>query len=252
LHTYSLKKGLASAEFKVWNVNGKLLKTYDARPAAMRSIVISPNGKLALLKCDGVFQKNGSLDHTILMVLDLTNGKVIRSFDSQKDQLTKVAAFTPDSKFLVLDKNEGQPNSKSTKKAYLVLWDLAKDKESRRFRHRGPGAGDLADTPGPANAILFTPDGKEVFTADSDGRLRYWDFANGKLVRSIEAVEPQKAPPAGSKAVPRVFMALSPNCKVGLVVSGSKTAGANTFPNLLLWNLKTNKQLRPLRDPGDK
>jgi len=75
------------------------------------------------------------------------------------------------------------------------------------------------------NGIAFTPDGKRVVTAASDGEIRIWDAANGKDLGKI--VGPKEG---------IIAMALSPDGRRALI------AGGNGFA-CVLYDLETKKEI---------
>jgi WD40 repeat protein len=81
---------------------------------------------------------------------------------------------------------------------------------------------------GIVRAVLFSPDGRQLYSAGKDGAVKVWDVASGKLTRTL-TVKDLSA------------VALSPDGKV--LATGSKDGV------IRLWDVATGKQLRSLTGP---
>jgi WD40 repeat protein len=184
-------------QWKLWDVEtGKVTKTFDGKQSAL-SIGFSPSRNLALLHC-----QPDTVDDSILKVFDVETGKEIRSFSQAKEPCSGVAVFSPDGKFLLMDKPDPSRGAMSGAKPGPVLWDLEKDKEAQRLPDRGAGSPNPPN-PDSAHAMLmtFSPGGKSVLTADADGMLRLWDLEAGKLAWAVEGDCLAAAFVAGGKEV---------------------------------------------------
>jgi WD40 repeat protein len=168
------------AKLQLWDVaTGDLVKTFDGSKMSVRAIQVSEDGKLALLRC----QPTRDLDNSVLKVVDLSEGKIIHSFEIEKDPVSGVGDFSRDGKSLLLNSGNG---AEPENKARLILWDVAKEKEARKFAKReGGGDEPLTRQPGLARHAQFSADGKTLLTCDDDGMFRMWDTATGKLAWSI-------------------------------------------------------------------
>jgi WD40 repeat protein len=139
-------------------------------------------------------------------LLDVESGRTLRSFDPPA-----AGVFSPNGKAAVFD--VCQPGVDTTKDTYhLELWNLDddrapsvvgrladggesppevwnsdRDKQPVRFPTRGPGSSAPGFAhPGYSCWITFSPDGKGILTADSDGMLRLWDVAAAKQAWAVE------------------------------------------------------------------
>lgn len=69
--------------------------------------------------------------------------------------------------------------------------------------------------------VLFSPDGQQVVSAGIDGRIRFWDFRSGKLLREL----------APKPLAPVLSLAFSPD--------GRYLASGDASGRLRLWNVET-------------
>ncbi|HZT81788.1 MAG TPA: hypothetical protein VFA26_16295 [Gemmataceae bacterium] len=171
----------AECRLGLWDVtNGELLKIYEkVRIPTDRGgfhLALSPDSKLAY--------------HSMVGLLDLTTGKVIRALPKTNDLfMYGPGAFSPDSKLLVFDRRDSGPAQKEPdNRYYLELWDVTKAKEVHKFPKRPPFKEELLPpqkASGYARHIRFTPDGQQILTVDSDSALRLWDVAAGKELWSL-------------------------------------------------------------------
>jgi HEAT repeat protein len=179
------------------------------------AMFFSPDGKQLVIKCPGC-----------LKVWDIEAGKAVRSFEGSADQ--SLLALSRDGKWALTARTSG-----ASKPPYpLALWDVARGKQIRQFVghelyvHYG----------------TFTGGGEGIVSAGSDGTLKRWDTATGKLLWS--------KPLSGEESRPMV-MAFSPDGKLLL--------SANWYGTIKLWDAEQGKLLRLLearkayeavKDPG--
>jgi WD40 repeat protein len=126
------------------------------------------------------------------------------------------AAFTPDSKFLLLAYTIQRFHPHRQTEFVLSLWAVGTGREVRRF------SADTRHT----QTIGILPDGKTALTA-GEGRLNLWDLGTGELIRTWRA-----------EANPLACLAISRNGKQAL--SGGKDG------TLELWELPSGNRLRML------
>jgi WD40 repeat protein len=155
-----------------------------AGPAAPRSefISVSPNTSAAMaLSTDGRLIATGT--HSTVRVWDARSGRMLRELAHGSEILA--VAFSPDGQSLATATTHrpgGPP-------AVVWLWSVA---DSRRPR-------SLAPTAGPAEALAFNPDGRQLLTAHRDG-LVLWEASTGRPVW-------QTRPPNGSAQSARISSA---------------------------------------------
>jgi WD40 repeat protein len=153
-------------------------------------------------------------------------------------------ALSPDGRFLVWPvadesikyKNPAQPNAIHTGNRLRML-DLTTGTPVDRF---GGFEGDAHD-------LFFADSGKTLVTADhTDGTVRFWDTATGKVQRSFRAVRDAE------KGIPRSIWRsqLSPDGKVLAVTHhpDEGRGGRRFFPAFAvrLWDTATGKELHDL------
>jgi WD40 repeat protein len=191
---------LNEAQFKVWDVNtGKLLRSLSGTNLLVRSITFSPDNSLVLLGCQPFI--SGSLqDDSAIKLLNISTGKVVQSFDMHSDSWSSIGFFTPDSKYLVLEKRERDRRS-GLERAYIVLWEPSQGGEVRRIAKRPTSAAREVTAETLAITMTMAPDGKRLMTADSDGTIQLWNLATGESVWSVKGAGLTGTFTAGGKEV---------------------------------------------------
>jgi WD40 repeat protein len=174
-------------QFKLWEVaTGKLLRTFDGKNLLPCSIGFSPDSKFALLACSSYIAGQLGGDSGGLRILDVTTGKITPTSNLTKQRCNFLTTFSPDGKCLVLETLEDTPD-RPRGTAWVVLWDLGKDKEARRFLRREPGAAAPPDGQVYACHMALATDGQRLLTIDVDRRTRLWDLRKGEALWSAEA-----------------------------------------------------------------
>jgi WD40 repeat protein len=158
----------------------------------------------------------------------------------------------------------------------LRLWDVATGKEVRLLKY-----------PSHIAAVAFTPDGRAVAAACSDGRARLWEVATGKELRTFQKLDPKVNPKATLTTVafsgdgkylaaggdfrdaavfvwdaatgkllhrlpgPRggvLALAFTPDGQQ--LAGGGGQHGGDRPQNVILWDAATGKELRRFGQPG--
>ena len=224
----------------VLTVKGNLSREIQQKAPIVSKVDISPDGRYAL---------SGSFDHFILW--DLFQGQKLQSFTHPKAFAgdTIAVAFSPDGKYFA---SGGQ----GTK-----LWDLATRQEIMTFGENraffitfspdgkyilsgGPTPDiGLFATPKPPTmklfdvstgeeirdfklqqyvwSVAFSPDGKNVLSGGSDGKMDLWNISSGKAIRTVEA--------SGGRMDPRVNA-------VCFSLDGKLALSGGSDNTLRLWN----------------
>jgi WD40 repeat protein len=94
--------------------------------------------------------------------------------------------------------------------------------------HSGKRVQALAEHPGVAFAVVWSPSGEMLVSGGSDGRLRWWEIDSGHCVRVREAHQ-------GAVHALKV----SPD--------GSRLASCGDDGAIVLWDLESGEQLQTLR-----
>lgn len=226
---------------KLWKVaDGTLVRTFSGHTASVRSVAFSPNGLQIV---------SGSEDKTA-KVWKLSDGSVVASVD-RGSHVVKVL-FLDDEKFVTstnsevqITKTEGKapvgdpvsvtgpndvalfvaPNNVFTlaynRDSDLILWDLGSNKK-------------LFTLKGHTNhirGIVFSADGKHVFSASQDKTVKQWKVADGTPVRTFT----------------EAFLAIE-----ALSVSrDNKHLLTGSLGLLRLWTIADGKQVKTIKMAGE-
>ncbi|UCD99851.1 MAG: WD40 repeat domain-containing protein, partial [Chloroflexota bacterium] len=148
--------GAGEDVFRLWDIErGELLRTFTGHTAAVLTIDISPDSRLAA---------SASADRSIKL-WDLETGEELRTFLGHTDQVTGVA-FSPDGKTL----------ASSSRDRSLILWEIDTDE------HKFIPTPDIEGL----NDLDFSPHGQRLVSAGGSG-ITLWDAESGKLVSRIYA-----------------------------------------------------------------
>ncbi|MDZ8091574.1 MAG: CHAT domain-containing protein [Nostoc sp. DedQUE05] len=175
-------------QIKLWNLDSKLLKSWQGHKKANNSIFdkiynpiqdasFSPDGKNIVTI--------GGIDKQV-KIWNL-QGTLLKSWQTNSNLLTKIN-FSPDGKILAT------AGDKTVK-----LWNL----EGKLLQILSGHENNIA-------SVIFSPDGKIIATAGIDKTVKLWHSKSGKLLRSLQHNE-------------RVYsVSFSPNNQVLVSASGDK------------------------------
>lgn len=179
-------------QLKLWNRNGKLLKTINEHQGSVNAVAFSPDGKLIasgsvdktikLWRLDGTllktltghtnkvyavaFSPDGKLiassgdDYTIkLWKLD---GTLLKTLTGHTDEVQAVA-FSPDSKLIVSGSN---------------------DRTVKLWKSDGTLLKTLTGHQDEVQAVAFSPDGKLIASASDDYKIKLWK-SDGTFLKTL-------------------------------------------------------------------
>jgi len=165
----------------------------------------------------------------------VATGKEILPIQDGHASAVHSVAVAPDGKTLASFDEQG----------VLRLWDLAAGKELRIMERPGAGGGEenpvvirefYGNTSAGGVTLQFSPDGKALAGATSEGAVHLWDPATGKHIRKIKGHD------YGTPS-----LAFAPN--------GKALATGGSDGRVFWWDVATGKQLRqfagPLAKGGD-
>jgi WD40 repeat protein len=195
-------KQLASASWdptiRLWDpATGKELRRLTGHTHAVAGLAFTKDGKiLASAGYDGMVR-----------IWDTATGTELRQLKAHEEGMVTSVAVSPDGKTFASGGWQGTRT--------LVLWDLATGRELHVL-------GGKENT---VYAIAFSPDGKNLVSADGGGLVNLWDVKSGKVIRTLQG------------HVDEVFcLAFAPDGKT--LVSGDHD---NT---IRIWDMETGKQRR--------
>jgi WD40 repeat protein len=141
-----------------WDIaTGKSLAASQVHGKEVNVVTFSPNGKI--LVSTGIDQK--------LLIWDVSTGRKIDSLESTSG--ITAAAISPDGKLLATT-GPKEINASPTLPGEVALWDLATKKKLAVLQgHNAAGT-----------AVVFSPDGKWLASADHRGTVKIWDIESAK------------------------------------------------------------------------
>jgi RNA polymerase sigma factor (sigma-70 family) len=250
--------GKVERRLDVWHLaTGQLLRRFRGPRSTALVFSLSPSGKVLAL---------GTGNDTVWL-WDLAQGQKLHTLvDRDRGvpdprRMIGSVRFSPDGKTLATSSGKT-----------LVLWDVARGRELRRFTGRMDGFAsvgnrDLAFTPdgqtlvtagglnstvrlwdvdtgkehsaggghqGPVEALAYSPDGKTLASAATDRTVRLWDVATGRLLHRLAHGD---GPP----------ILLKGECVVAFAQSGKVLASAFGEGAIRLWDVRRGTELRALR-----
>lgn len=220
----------------LWDsVTGEAIRTFPGQAGIIRSIALSPDGRLVAAGGDkGTVQcldtSTGELRHTFktssevvkslvfnpdgttlactgdngaINMWNLSAGRILCSLRGHTGPVNSLA-FRPDGKMLVSGSDDND----------IIFWDAFTGDRLRTARaHRSQ-----------VQAVAFSPNGRLVISGGYDSKLKWWDIATGQESRAIDA-------PDWIDAV-----AISPD--------GKSIAAGGRFGILTLWDSANGKKIR--------
>jgi WD40 repeat protein len=140
----------ADGTLKLWDESG-LLKQFEKQNGAIKSVVFSPDNRLAL---------SGGADKTLRMWN--LSGVNLKTIENPGGEVTAVA-WSPDGKYLLGGSADNSARIWDTNGALIAT-----------IRNRSKG--------GEINAVAFSPNSLQVLTGGMNGAVALWDL-KGELVR---------------------------------------------------------------------
>jgi WD40 repeat protein len=138
---------------KVWDLaTGKAVRSFPTHTGAVYTLGLSPDGQaLATGGSDG------------LRLWDLNTGKEMRP--ALTDSQTLAVAFSPCGKLVASGERDA-----------VRLWELATGKEVQA----------LTGYKGELSFLIFSADGRRLYSSSYDRMVRVWEVRTGKLVREMD------------------------------------------------------------------
>jgi WD40 repeat protein/energy-coupling factor transporter ATP-binding protein EcfA2 len=136
---------------KLWNLNGREIKTLKGHQALVNSVIFSPDGQTIASASDDKTVKLWSL-----------KGKEIKSLIGHKGAVNSVV-FSPD----------GQTIATGSSDNTVKLWSVKGKEIKSLIGHKAA-----------AKSVIFSPDGQTIATASADNTVKLWN-RNGKEIRTL-------------------------------------------------------------------
>ncbi len=138
---------------KLWNKNGKEIKTLTGHKRPVLSVSFSHDGQMLASGSEG----------GLIKIWNVRNGKVLKMLDGHRDQVRSVA-WSPDGKLLV---------SGSTDKT-IKLWSTVDGREVWTSSNGSDGW---------VYSVSFSPDGKRLASGSDSGTIKLWSLEGKELMR---------------------------------------------------------------------
>lgn len=141
---------------QIWDYSKeKLREEIEGHSQRINTVAYSPDGKMIA---------SGSGDNTV-KTWYARNGRDIQSYKAGKNDVLAVS-WSPNSDYVAAglswDSN-------------ILVWDVARDKLVKTLA----GHGDWV------NAVLYSPDGRNIISGSRDGSIRIWDSGSGKEISMV-------------------------------------------------------------------
>jgi len=234
--------------------SGRLVKTLDDMES--ENIVLAPDGKTFVLLIEN--RSEDRSDNTgSIEIRDSGSGELIKRIDELYKWLNKdLVSFSTDSNFIIVGFNTGQTKIFNAKNGELIntiksvgqlsIVRLSPDNKiiaaglysgSIKFLNmKGEiirSIGGHAEDPSNFFKFEFSLDGKMLVSGGMDGKIKIWDSASGRLIRTI----------SGNLGSIRT-VSLSPDGR--FIVSGGDAR------RVQLWDAQTGELIRTFIDPDMK
>jgi WD40 repeat protein len=217
--------GSGDGKVRVWNTSDQKHPTATLPvPIAPSTAEFSPNGKLLATAGNGrvrIWQLSKPRSPVrVINTTGCTNPLAARV------SVLYSAIFSPDGRFVVTSDNDGA----------ACVWDVRTGKQVKKFTEPAGVTGGVGGGTGvgstPMHWAVFSPNGRQVLTANADGTARIWDVRTGRQIRAVSE-------PTGESLNSAWF---SPDGKSLVTASDDGTAR--------IWDAATGRLLHTLRGPG--
>jgi WD40 repeat protein len=194
-------------------------------PGAPNSAEFSADGKLLVTAGNEQVRiwRMSSLGHPVRV---LNTKKPCENMQNTAAPYLYSAMFSRDGRLVVTSENDGT----------ACVWNAGTGKLLRRFIEPQGVSGGVAGGNGVASSAMhwavFSPNGKQVLTANADGTARIWDVKTGRQLRVVSE-------PTGEAINAAWF---SPDGKLLVTASNDGTAR--------IWDATSGRLLHTLRGPG--
>jgi WD40 repeat protein len=174
---------------RLWDAaTGRELARFDGHEKTVSAVAFSPDGK-----------RLATGDYSpIVRVWDVATQKELRRLEGRQMR-TQSIAFAPDGRTLAVG-GYSRGRDPEQFEAAFQLWDTSTGKVVRQFRREprrekiresiiigGAKPVVVAEYPGPRNvsAVAFTPNGRNLISAEQDGSVVVWEVLTGQLRREL-------------------------------------------------------------------
>ncbi len=144
----------SGSALKLWEIaSGLEIRTFTPKSGLVRSVAFSPDGRFALGASDGV------------EMWDIATGEKVRTFSEDKGNISYTSvAFSLDGKYIIASQFFGD----------VFVWKADTGERIQTLK-------SASDKMLNVYAVALSPDGLYAASGGSDGKVRLWNTAGGKL-----------------------------------------------------------------------
>ncbi|MBW4598706.1 MAG: caspase family protein [Calothrix sp. FI2-JRJ7] len=149
-----IASGSLDKTIKLWNINGKLLRTLTGHTEPVYSVSLAPDGKILA---------SSSVDKTVKL-WNVEDGSLIKTLEGHTQNVNNVV-FSPD----------GQTLASASSDKTIKIWS----------RQDGRLLKTITGYNFPIISIAFSPDSKNIAAGGEDKTIKIWDINNGRLLKTL-------------------------------------------------------------------
>jgi RNA polymerase sigma factor (sigma-70 family) len=150
----TVPRGAGSSEMRLYDVTGKLIRTFEKTGPGGLTPVFSPDGKTLAV---------GNRNHETIL-FEVATGKLLHTLEKK---MTQEIAFSPDGKTLAAGYVEGE----------VGLWDVATGK---KLRSAATGGAEVY-------SVDWSPKGDVLVTAGREGKIVLWEPQQLTKLKELDA-----------------------------------------------------------------
>ncbi|NEP89175.1 MAG: hypothetical protein F6K18_21380 [Okeania sp. SIO2C2] len=157
-----IASGSEDKTIKLWNIQGKLLKTLKDHRDHISGVSFSPDSKtLASASRDGTIK-----------LWNVDNGTLLKTILAHNNTWVRSVSFSPDGELLVSCGSRG----------WVKFWNVKDGTLVRKIpAHRTPNGRYYAVT-----HVSFSPDGTIVASTSFDNKIKLWKVEDGSLLKTLK------------------------------------------------------------------
>ena len=149
-----IASGSLDKTIKLWNINGKLLRTLTGHTEPVYSVSLAPDGKILA---------SGSVDKTIKL-WNVEDGSLIKTLKGHTQTVNNVK-FSP----------SGETIASASSDKTIKIWS----------RQDGRLLKTITGYNFPIISVAFSPDSQNIVAGGEDKTIKIWDIEDGRLLKTL-------------------------------------------------------------------